>query len=135
MMAWKSRSGKDKAKKRDDYIIEPDTDLTKRCMRDILGTTATKRSLTTLLMKAVEIHLKERRVGYFIAGYGVTLSSYTSRGVTNHSEGETALILGLSTWVLQEKHVVVYGSDVDLFMLLLAHYQNIDCSQIYMKSL
>ena len=40
-MAWKSRSSKDKGKKRNDYVIEPDTDLTKRCMKDIIGTTAT----------------------------------------------------------------------------------------------
>ena len=57
-MAWKSRSSKDKGKKRNDYVIEPDTDLTKRCMKDIIGTTATKRSLTTLLMSAAESFAK-----------------------------------------------------------------------------
>ena len=55
--------------------------------------------------------------------------------MSNHSEGETAIILGLSKLMLQGKQVLVYGSDVDLFVLLLAHYQNIDCSLIYMKSI
>ena len=36
---------------------------------------------------------------------------------------------------LSEKRVTVYGNDVDLFVLLLAHYKNIDCQQIHMKSL
>ena len=35
-MAWKARGSKDK-KKRNDYQIEPDTDLSKRCMKDING--------------------------------------------------------------------------------------------------
>ena len=43
--------------------------------------------------------------------------------------------MGLSMLRLREKRVLVHGSDVDLFVLLLAHYQNIDCSEIYMKSL
>ena len=32
-------------------------------------------------------------------------------------------------------NVVVYGSDVDLFVLLLAHYDKISCSHLQMKSL
>ena len=134
-MAWKSRSSKDKGKKRNDYVIEPDTDLTKRCMKDIIGTTATKRSLTTLLMSAAESHLRSRNLVYFIAGNGMIFSSDIEIGTTNHTEGETAIIMGLSMLRLREKRVLVYGSDVDLFVLLLAHYQNIDCSEIYMKSL
>ena len=133
-MVWKSRGSGCKEKKRNDYIIEPDTDLSKRCMKDIVGTIATKRSLTTLLMNAAESHLEKRNVGYFIAGNGIILSS-SGTGTTNHTEGETAIIMGLSTLMLQDKRVVVYGSDVDLFVLLLAHYQNIDCLEIYMKSL
>ena len=128
-------SSKDKGKKRNDYVIEPDTDLTKRCMKDIIGTTATKRSLTTLLMSAAESHLRSRNLVYFIAGNGVIFSSDIEIGTTNHTEGETAIIMGLSMLRLHEKRVLVYGSDVDLFVLLLAHYQNIDCSEIYMKSL
>ena len=62
-------------------------------------------------------------------------SSDNEIGTTNHTEGETAIIMGLSMLRLREKRVLVYGSDVDLFVLLLAHYQNIDCSEIYMKSL
>ena len=59
-MAWESRQkGK---KKRNNYIIEPDTDLSKRCMEDILGTTQTKKSVTTLLMNALENHLIERKL-------------------------------------------------------------------------
>ena len=56
--AWKSResSGKGgKKKNRVDYDIEPDTDLSERCMSDLLGTIATKKSLTKLLMNAVVI--------------------------------------------------------------------------------
>ena len=100
-MAWKSRKSKEKIK-RNDYIIEPDTDLSKRCMHDILGT-------TTLLMNTVESHLKNRNIAYFIGGNGVTLSSYVGRGVTNHMEGETTIIMGSASINLQQKRVVVYG--------------------------
>lgn len=134
-MTWSSRKSTDKVKKRNDYVIEPDTDLSQRCMKDILGTTATKRSLTTLLMNAAEIHLQQRTVGYFIAGNGVSISSFPCCHINNHSEGETAIILGLSTMILHEKRVLVYGSDVDLFALLVAHHENIDCATIFMKSL
>ena len=41
----------------------------------------------------------------------------------------------MSTISLRGKNVLVYGSDVDLFALLLAHYQIIDCAAIFMKSL
>ena len=80
-------------KERNDYLIEPDTDLSKRCMRDIIGTIPTKISLTTLLMNAVERHLKMKNVAYFIAGNGVTRSSFADTGTTNHTEGETAIII------------------------------------------
>ena len=36
---------------------------------------------------------------------------------------------------LKKKRVVVYGNDVDLFVLLLAHYNNIDCMDLQMKTL
>ena len=36
-LVWKARSGKDN-KKRNDYLIETDSDLSKRCTRDIIGT-------------------------------------------------------------------------------------------------
>ena len=114
-MTWRSRNSKGKLKKRNDYSIEPDTDLTKRCMQDIFGTTATKKSLTTLLMNASKIHLQNRNVGYFSAGNGVSFSSFPCDMANNYSEGETAIILGLSTVFLSGKRVVVYGSDVDLF--------------------
>ena len=133
-MAWKSRQ-KSKKKKRNDYVIEQDTDLSKRCMEDILGTTKTKKSVTTLLMNALETQLKERDVDYFIAGNGVILSSQFENSTTNHTEGETAIVMGLCSLELLQKRVVVYGSDVDLFVLLLAHYQNIGYREIYMKSL
>ena len=134
-MAWKARNNSKKIKKRNDYIIEPETDLTKRCMLDVLGTTTTKRSLTTLLMNASQAHLKQRNVEYFIAGNGITLSSTECEKTNNHSEGETAIILGLSTMVLTGKRVLVYGSDVDLFTLLLAHYENIECTELFMKNI
>ena len=136
--AWQSRQNKGKGKKtvkRVDYNLEPDTDLTKRCMKDILGTVPTKVSLTKLLMDAMVEHLKNRGVEYFIAGNGLTFSSCTGEGTTNHKEGETAIIMGLSSMKLQEKRVVVYGNDVDLFVLLLAHYNNINCLDLHMKSL
>ena len=84
-------------------MIEPDTDLSKRCMRDIIGTIPTKISLTTLLMNAVERHLKMKNVDYFIAGNGVTHSSFSGTGSTNHTEGETAIIMGLSMMSLLDK--------------------------------
>ena len=119
-----------------DYIIEPNTDLTKRNMKDILGTIPTKISLTKLLMDAVVEHLKNRNVDYFVVGNGIIFSSIrASEEVTNHKEGETAIILGLSTMDLKQRKVVVYGNDVDLFVLLLAHYRNIDCKDLQMKSL
>ena len=135
--AWKSRDAKDKskgkAKKRLDYIIEPDTDISKRCMQDILGTITTKKSLTKLLMEAVREHLQNRGVEYFLAGNGITYAS-EGEGVTNHKEGETAIILGLSSLGLCQIRVLVIGNDVDLFVLLLAHYNHINCPDIYMKS-
>ena len=133
-MTWKSRNAKGKSKNRNDYVIEPDTDLTKRCMKDILGTTSTKRTLT-LLMNEAKTHLQNQNIGYFIAGNGVSISSFPCDLTNNHSEGETAIILGLSTIFLRGKSVLEYGSDVDLFALLLAHYDNIDCANIVMKSL
>ena len=42
---------------------------------------------------------------------------------------------GLSTLDLLQKRVVVFGNDVDLFVLLLAHYQNINCTELFMKFL
>ena len=45
----------EKKKNRVDYDIEPDTDLSERCMSDLLGTITTKKSLTKLLMNAVVI--------------------------------------------------------------------------------
>ena len=136
--AWQSRQNESKGKrkvKRGDYNIEPDTDLTKRCMKDILGTIPTKKSLTTLLMNAMVDHLKERGVEFFISGNGLTFSSCSGEGTTNHKEGETAIIMGLSSLKLKDKRVFVYGSDVDLFVLLLSHYNNIDCLDLQMKSL
>ena len=94
-------------------------------MEDILGTTETKKSVTTLLMNALESHLKDRSISYFISGNGTILSSQTGHGETHHTEGETAIITGLCSVDLRHKRVVVYGSDVDLFVLLIAHYQNI----------
>lgn len=136
--AWKSRasSGKSQKKvKRVDYNIEPDTDLSKRCMADILGTISTKKSLTKLLMNALVLHLRNRGVEFFVAGNGVTHSSHSGEGVTNHREGETSLIMGLCSMKLSDKRVVVCGNDVDLFTLLLGHYQEIDCLDLHMKSL
>ena len=105
-------------------------------MKDILGTIPTKISLTKLLMNSVVQHLKSRNVEYFVAGNGVIYSSMTGgEGVTNHKEGETSIILGLSTIELKKRKVVVYGNYVDLFVLLLAHYENIDCMNIQMNSL
>ena len=69
--AWKSRdSVKYLGKKRNDYIIEPDTDISKRCMKDILGTIATKKSLTQLLMNATESHFRKRNVLVFCCWNG-----------------------------------------------------------------
>ena len=79
--------------------------------------------------------LKNRGVEYFISGNGLTFSSCSGEGTTNHNEGETAIIMGLSSMKLQGKRVVVYGNDVDLFVLLLSHYNNIDCLELHMKSL
>ena len=118
-----------------DYILDPDTDISKHCMQDILGTITTKKSLTKLLMEAVLEHLKNRGVEYFIAGNGITYSSRNGEGVTNHREGETAIIMGLSSMDLRQKRVIVNGNDVDLFVLLLAHYTHINCLEIHMKSL
>ena len=46
-----------------------------------------------------------------------------------------AIITGLCSVDLRHKRVVVYGSDVELFVLLIAHYQNIGCQMMFMKSL
>ena len=66
-------------------------------MEDILSTTETKKSLTTLLINinVLENHLKDRNIEYFISGNGTILSSQTGRSRTNHTEGETAIITGL----------------------------------------
>ena len=128
-LAWKARSGKD-YKKRNDYLIEPDTDLSKRCMRDILGT---KISLTTLLIKAVERHLEMKNIAYFIAGNSVIRSSFADTGTTNHTEGETAIIMGLSVCPISESLFVEIC--VDLFVLHLVQYGNINCSELFMKTL
>ena len=86
-------------------------------------------------MHAAEKHLKTREVKYFIAGNGITKSSeYMTEMQNNHAEGETAIIHGLSSMYLRQKHVTVYGNDSDLFALLLMHYKTIDCKELYMKS-
>ena len=41
----------------------------------------------------------------------------------------TAIIMGLLTMDLLQKRVVVLGNDVELFVLLLAHYQKINCTE------
>ena len=43
--------------------------------------------------------------------------------------------MGLCSLKLSDKRVVVCGNDVDLFTLLLGHYQEIDCLDLHMKSL
>ena len=61
--AWKSKASSKKFQKkanRVDYNTEPDTDLSKRCMADILGTISIKRSLIKLLVNALVLHLKNR---------------------------------------------------------------------------
>ena len=45
------------------------------------------------------------------------------------------LIIYISSMKLQEERVVVYGNDVDLFVLLLAHYKNIDFLDVQMRFL
>ena len=90
--AWKSRASSGKSQKkanRVDCNIEPDTDLSKKLMADISGTISTKRSLTKLLMNALALHLKNRGVEFFVASNGVTHSSHSGQGITNHKEGET----------------------------------------------
>ena len=72
-------------------------------MRDIIGTIPTKISLTTLLMNAVERRLQTKNVAYFIAGNGTSRSSFAGTGKTNHREGETAIIMGLSAASLLNK--------------------------------
>lgn len=77
-------------------------------------------------MNATVQHMKTQGAEYFIAGNGVTHSFCSGEGVMNHKEEETAIILGLSEMEWKQQKVV-YGSDVDLFLLLLAHYDNIEC--------
>ena len=48
---------------------------------------------------------------------------------------ETVIIMGLSVASLLNKRVIVCGNDVDLFVLLLAHYEKINCSELFMKTL
>ena len=86
-------------------------------------------------MNAVVQHLKTQRVGYFIDWNRLTHSSFSWEGVRSDKEGKTAVILGLSEMELKQQNVAVYGNDVDLLVLLLAHYNNIDCLYIQMKSL
>ena len=45
-------------------------------------------------------------------------------GITNHTEGETAIIMGLSVCSIS-----------DLLVLHLAHYGNINCSELFKKTL
>ena len=90
---WLSHQKKGISKaKQIDYNIEPGTDLTERCKKDIFMI-ATKNSLTKLLRNAIMQHFKILGVEYFIAGNGLIYSSCT-RGVTNHEKGEKAIILG-----------------------------------------
>ena len=74
--AWESRANTTSKsnKKKVDYVIEESTDLQKRTMKDIVGTIATKVSLTKLLMSASVAHLKLRKVDYFIIGISFHLS-------------------------------------------------------------
>ena len=133
-MAWKNRHGKKQVK--NDYNIEAATDISKRSMKDILGTTNTKRSLAALVMISVEVHLKRRNVKYFIAGNSQTKSShYDQDDTNNHAEGETAIIIGLTVMNIEQKRVTVYASDSDLFALLLMHYSSFNCHELHMKSL
>ena len=128
----KKRHGKKQVK--NNYNIEAATDISKRSMKDILGTTNTKRSLTALLMISVEDHLKRRNEEYFIAGNSQTKSShYDQDDTNNHAEGETAIILGLTVMNIEQKRVTVYASDSDLFALLLMHYSSFNCHELHMK--
>ena len=53
----------------------------------------------------------------------------------HNSNHQTAIIMGLSMLRLRGKGVLVYGSDVYLFVFLLSHCRHIDCSETYLKSL
>lgn len=66
-------------------------------------------------------------VKHFIGRNGVTHSSHTSEGVTNCKKRERAISLGLLEMVLKQQKVVVNESDVNLFVLLLAHYDSLQC--------
>ena len=72
---------------------------------------------------------------YFITENGANNSSCSREGVTKLKEEERAIILGLSEIELKQQNVVAYGSDVDLFVFLLAGCKTIDDMDIQMKSL
>ena len=104
------------------------TDLSRTCMRDIIGIILTRISITTLLLHGSERHLKMKSVAYFSSRGEVTHSSFSDTGSTNHTEGKTAINMGLRMMSLLDKRVVVFGNDVDIFVLLLAHYEFNNCS-------
>ena len=79
------------------------------------------------------LQFNEERWFFFIAGNGITISSSAGIRTTNHTEGETAIIMGLSRSMLREKGVLVDGS-ADLFLLLLPSYQKIYCAYLYQNT-
>ena len=80
----------------------------------------------------LNVTCKMKNIAYFFAGNSITRYSFADTGTTNHTKGEIAIIMGSSVGSLLNERVVVCGND--LFVLLLAHYENINCSELIMKT-
>ena len=90
-------------------------------MSEILGTVATKNSLTYFLIEKSITHFDKRGIKFVIAGNASTYFSFQNIIPNNHDEVDTMIINLLCILQSVEKDVVVHSVDTDVFALLLRH--------------
>ena len=104
----------------------------KKVYETLASTRENKNFLVKLLLPAIWKYLAQKGVQYVVAGNHITYHWRLGELENNHEEADTLLIhcLALCTNV-SSKALLVYASDVDIAMLLIAHRNRLAFKSIY----
>ena len=120
------------------FAISDVTNIERVTMGELLASKDTKKLITTYFMKTLEEHLKSRYVDIVIAGNSITRVSIgpaVTEKKNNHVEGDTLFMAEIeeASDSLIESKVLVYSSDMDVFILLTNHCNRFQCKNIYQQ--
>ena len=119
-VGWNEKEKRKKTARK--FQINSSINIKKVTMSEILGTVATKNSLTWFLTEKSITHFEEWGITFAIAGNGSSYFSFQNSIPNNHEEADTMIINFLCILQPVEKDVVVHSVDTDVFTLLLRHF-------------